>query len=85
MAAGGEGLSLGNDKPPSWKSMAGERPWKNFKPPISELEVESFESPDSLEEAFIFLFFRQPPPIGTFRNAPPLVQYLRQVLQKCLG
>ena len=31
------------------------------------------------------LFLRQPPPTGTFRRAPPLVQYLRQVLQKCLG
>ena len=27
------------------------------------------------------LFFLQPPPIGTLRNAPPLVQYLLQVLQ----
>lgn len=31
------------------------------------------------------LLFRQPPPTGTLRRTPPLVQYLRQLLQKCLG
>ncbi|GJT40199.1 pol polyprotein, partial [Tanacetum coccineum] len=40
----------------------------------------------SLEElADLVFFFLQPPPTGTLRRAPPLVQYLRQVLQKCLG
>lgn len=33
----------------------------------------------------LLLFLRQPPPTGTFLRAPPLVQYLRQVLQKCRG
>ncbi|GKG20519.1 hypothetical protein Tco_0380320, partial [Tanacetum coccineum] len=33
----------------------------------------------SLEElADLVFFFLQPPPIGTLRRAPPLVQYLRQ-------
>lgn len=31
------------------------------------------------------LFFLQPPPMGTLRRAPPLVQYRRHVLQKCRG
>ena len=31
------------------------------------------------------LFFLQPPPTGTFLSVPPLVQYLLQALQKCLG
>ena len=66
--------------------MAGEMPWKNFNPPMSEDELESFESlPESLDDDLTFLFFRQPPPMGTLRKAPPLVQYLLQVLQKCLG
>lgn len=34
---------------------------------------------------FVRLFLLQPPPTGTFLRAPPLVQYLLQVLQKCLG
>lgn len=33
----------------------------------------------------LLLFLRHPPPTGTFLNAPPLVQYLRQVLQKWRG
>lgn len=37
------------------------------------------------EEGLCFLVLRQPPPMGTLRRAPPLVQYLLQVLQKCLG
>lgn len=28
---------------------------------------------------------RQPPPTGTLRRTPPLVQYRRQLLQKCRG
>lgn len=31
------------------------------------------------------LFFLEPPPTGTFLRDPPSVQYLLQVLQKCLG
>ena len=31
------------------------------------------------------LFFREPPPTGTFLSEPPSVQYLLQVLQKYLG
>uniref|UniRef100_A0A8R7P9T8 Uncharacterized protein n=1 Tax=Triticum urartu TaxID=4572 RepID=A0A8R7P9T8_TRIUA len=31
------------------------------------------------------LFLRQPPPTGTLRSAPPLVQYRRQALQKWRG
>lgn len=31
------------------------------------------------------LDFRQPPPTGTLRRTPPLVQYLRQLLQKWRG
>lgn len=31
------------------------------------------------------LFFREPPPTGTFLRVPPSVQYLLQVLQKYLG
>ncbi|GLT39046.1 hypothetical protein SLA2020_132540 [Shorea laevis] len=38
-----------------------------------------------IETLVLFLFFRHPPPIGTFRRAPPFVQYRRQVLQKCRG
>lgn len=33
----------------------------------------------------LLLFLRHPPPTGTFLRAPPLVQYLRQVLQKWRG
>lgn len=31
------------------------------------------------------LAFRQPPPTGTLRRTPPLVQYRRQLLQKWRG
>lgn len=31
------------------------------------------------------LFLRHPPPTGTFRRAPPRVQYRRQALQKWRG
>ena len=50
--------------------------------------VESLGDEDDEEEEGLttaLLFFLQPPPIGTLRKAPPLVQYLLQVLQKCLG
>lgn len=33
----------------------------------------------------LLLFLLQPPPTGTLRRAPPLVQYLLQVLQKWRG
>lgn len=36
-------------------------------------------------EDLLLLFLRQPPPTGTLRRAPPLVQYLLQVLQKWRG
>lgn len=37
------------------------------------------------ELPLLLLFLRQPPPTGTLLRAPPRVQYLLQVLQKCLG
>ena len=35
-----------------------------------------------LEEDLVRRDLRQPPPTGTLRREPPLVQYLRQPLQK---
>lgn len=35
-----------------------------------------------LDFGFERLVFRQPPPTGTLRSTPPLVQYRRQFLQK---
>ena len=55
---------------------------------ISGLINKSLGDEDDEEEEGLttaLLFFLQPPPIGTLRKAPPLVQYLLQVLQKCLG
>ena len=40
---------------------------------------------DDDAELWIFLFFLEPPPTGTFLRDPPSVQYLLQVLQKYLG
>lgn len=37
------------------------------------------------DEDLDFLFLREPPSTGTSRRAPPLVQYLRQLLQKWRG
>ena len=48
--------------------------------------AEDFEElPPPLLLPLLRLLRLQPPPTGTFRRAPPLVQYLLQVLQKCLG
>jgi hypothetical protein len=52
------------------------------KPPQPKLLEWSLE--DSLND-FPLLFFLHPPPTGTFRRDPPLVQYLLQPLQKYLG
>ncbi|KAG0463720.1 hypothetical protein HPP92_019789 [Vanilla planifolia] len=48
---------------------------------VKEEEVEVEEEDD--EEAL--LPFLQPPPTGTLRRDPPLVQYVLQPLQKYLG
>ena len=71
-------------RPPfNWKSMEGEIPAKNLKAGVSP-EGRSLEllEEEEEEEDLSFLVFRQPPPMGTFLKAPPLVQYLRHVLQK---
>lgn len=46
---------------------------------LSEVD---FEDLDVLEDR---LLFRQPPPTGTLRKTPPLVQYRRHALQKWRG
>ena len=73
---------------PMWKSMAVDvgTPSRNLRLlPISGIpEKESNGRKDDAGDLDL-LFLRQPPPTGTFRSAPPLVQYLRQVLQKCRG
>lgn len=51
-------------------------------------ETEVTEEEDDLlaeEVDFDLLLRRHPPPTGTLRKAPPRVQYLRHVLQKCRG
>ena len=51
-------------------------------PPVAEAEAADDELDlDDLER----LLRRQPPPTGTFRSAPPRVQYRRHVLQKWRG
>uniref|UniRef100_A0A2P2PWY2 Uncharacterized protein n=1 Tax=Rhizophora mucronata TaxID=61149 RepID=A0A2P2PWY2_RHIMU len=56
--------------------------------PISDAKVlilPLLDLPTDADPLLVLLFFLQPPPIGTFLRAPPLVQYRRQVLQKWRG
>lgn len=54
-------------------------------------EFDDFRTPEAwwrwllLDLDFERFVFRQPPPTGTLRRTPPLVQYLRQLLQKWRG
>nr|GMC88223.1 Armadillo-type fold [Ipomoea batatas] len=56
---------------------------------VDEEETTSMAAGDDEEEdddlLILLLFFLHPPPTGTFLKVPPLVQYLLQALQKCLG
>lgn len=49
------------------------------------VEDEEDDDEERLGFEFRFVFLRLPPPIGMLRRAPPLVQYLRQFLQKWRG
>lgn len=48
-------------------------------------EEEEWRLGFDVEEEDRLVLFRVPPPIGMFLSAPPLVQYLRQFLQKWRG